>query len=720
LARRSKKDDAAGRVEALRSLLRRADRAYYQDAAPFLSDREYDERMAELVALEAEHPELDDPNSPSRRVGGEPLEGFETFDHAVPMLSIDNTYSEEEIRAWVTRIEKGAGGGGDGLFGGGVPLVCDPKIDGVALSLRYERGGLTRALTRGDGRRGDDVTAAVRTIRSVPMTLEGHAGDVPAVLEVRGEAYIPNDEFRRINKEREAAGDEPFMNPRNSTAGTLKSLDPKVAAGRGLGFVAHGRGEVDEGFARGYAEFLGKIRELGFPAGEAEVVEDADGVLGVIERFRARMAGLPYMVDGIVVRVDSFELQGRLGATSKSPRWCVAYKYPAERKTTRLVDVAHQVGKTGRITPRAELEPVLLAGTTVRHATLHNYGLVAKKDLRLGDTVVVEKAGEIIPQVIEAVAGERTRGARKIKAPERCPVCASVVEVEREGDDGEETGRRCVNPECPAQVREKLVWFTARNQMDIEGLGEKTIDQIRQESEIPLTHFADIFRLAEHRDALLALERMAEKKVDNLLAGVEEAKGRGMARVLAGLGIRHVGSATARALARVFPDIDALLGAEVWELMPRAVNGLSAKKRKEAFGLDEKVEADYETGLGITTAPVVHAFLHSEAGRGIFDRLTEAGVDLSSREYVEPGEGSASGFALAGKTVVLTGTLERFDRTPLKERLESLGAKVTGSVSRKTDVVIAGEGAGSKLEKARDLGVEVWDEGRLVSALGDG
>ena len=626
--------EARALIDDLRAALHRANYLYYQTAAPESSDQEYDEKMDRLIELEKEFPQFDDPNSPSRRVGGEPLSGFETVEHAVPMLSIDNTYSEEDVRAWVKRIEKGA-------EGDEVRFVCDAKVDGVALSLRYEGGALVRAVTRGDGRKGDDVTAAVRTIRSVPLTLE--ADDPPAVLEVRGEAYIPNEEFRRINEEREAAGDEPFMNPRNSCAGTLKSLDPKIAASRRLGFLAHGRGESPEGFAASYSEFRSMIEGLGFALADASVETSPEGVLGFIERFRGTMAGLAYMVDGVVVRVDSFALQERLGATSKSPRWCVAYKYPAERKTTRLVDVVHQVGKTGRITPRAELEPVLLAGTTVRHATLHNYGLVRKKDLRIGDVVVVEKAGEIIPQVIEAVAAEREKGAKKIQAPGECPVCGGVVEVEAEEEGGQETGRRCVNPECPAQVREKLVWFTGRNQMDIEGLGEKTIDQIREESAIPLTHFADVFRLDEHREELLALERMAEKKVENLLAGVEEAKGRGMARVLAGLGIRHVGAATARALARVFPDIGALLGAEVWELMPRAVNGLSAKKRKEEFGLEEKIENDHETGLGITTAPVVYAFLHSEAGRSIFERLGEAGVDLSSREYVAPGEAVGRG-----------------------------------------------------------------------------
>jgi DNA ligase (NAD+) len=591
-----------------------------------------------------------------------------------------------------------------------------------------------RALTRGDGRKGDDITGNVRTIRSLPLRLTGKGKNAPssappyppAVLEVRGEVFIPLGEFSRINAEREAAGEEPFMNPRNACAGTLKSLDPRVAASRNLGFVAHGRGAVEPSdWADSHSALVAKLEALGLPVNETEVREDAAGIMEVIRDFATRLHEQPYGVDGMVVRVDSFEQQAALGSTSKSPRWCVAYKYPAERKPTLLKDVEHQVGKTGRITPRAIMEPVLLAGTKVQHASLHNYGLAAARDIRIGDMVIVEKAGEIIPQVIEPALAERGRHGRvrKIKPPDECPICNGTVEIETD-EAGKETGRRCVNPECPAQVREKLIWFAARGQMDIEGLGEKTIDQIRAESDIALEHFADIFHLHEHRGALLALERMAEKKVDNLLAGIEEAKSRGLASVLAGLGIRHVGSTTARMLARVFPDIDALLGAKVWELMPTAVNTLSAKKRQEMFGFEEPLEATYETGLGITTAPIVHEFLHSAQAKRIFKGLREAGVDLTSHDYVKPGETpkgeSKAAGAFAGKTIVLTGTLEHFERRELAEKLEGLGARVTGSVSSKTDLVIAGESAGSKLAKAEGLGIEVWDEQRLLKALGEG
>jgi DNA ligase (NAD+) len=484
--------------------------------------------------------------------------------------------------------------------------------------------------------------------------------------------------------------------------------------------VAHGRGAIEPaGWAGGYSDLMEKLRAVGIPASEVTVCESAEAIMDAIHGFSSRLADLPYMADGMVVRVDSFEQQEALGATSKSPRWCIAYKYPAERKPTKLIEVEHQVGKTGRITPRAIMEPVLLAGTTVRHASLHNYGLAGERDIRIGDTVIVEKAGEIIPQVLEPVLEKRPKNAKKIKAPEECPICGGTVEVERD-DAGRETGRRCVNPECPAQVREKLIWFAGRGQMDIEGLGEKTIDQIRAESDIPLEHFADIFALHRHRDALLGLERMAEKKVDNLLAGIEEAKGRGMAAVLSGLGIRHVGSTTARMLARVFKDVDALRAAKVWELMPTAVNTLSSKKRKEMFGFEGPVERTYETGLGITTAPVVHEFLHSTQADAIFAGLAKAGVDLSSHDYTAPGKKTKGASAFEGKTVVLTGSLEHYERKELTELLEKLGARVTGSVSKNTDLVIAGESAGSKLDKAEELGVEVWDEKRLLRALGEG
>lgn len=752
--------NAAGCVQELRELLNRASRAYYVDAQPIMSDAEFDARLKELEELEAKHPELADPESPTQRVGGEPIDGFETVPHAVPMLSIDNTYelghSENKgLLDWHERVCEGAGGGGGkkgknagaSLFGGegdgaaarGPVVVADAKIDGVAMSIRYENGKLIRAVTRGDGTRGDDVTANVKTIRSLPLVLRGD--DVPDVLEVRGEVYFPLKEFERTNQEREAEGDELFQNPRNAAAGTLKQLDPKITAKRRLGFVAHGKGEMEEGFAASHSEFLKKIKALGVPVNAPlAVTSDINEVVAAIKAFDRIRHDQAYATDGVVVRVDSFAVQKSLGVTSKSPRGFVAYKYPAERKTTRLVRVDAQVGKTGKITPRAVMEPVLLAGTTVQHATLHNYGNVVQKDIHIGDLLEVEKAGEIIPYVVSVVTDQRPKTAKKIVPPHHCPECHGPVEVEppeAAENPAIETARRCVNPECPAQVQEKLIWFAGRKQMDIDGLGEKTVMQIRatglpkddarrieygvpaEAKEIPLSSFADIFRLHEHREALLGLERMGEKKVDNLLEGIEQAKTRGLAKVLAGMGIRHVGDSTAKSLARLFPDMDALLSVPEWQLRPR--DAANNKAEREKYGLSRDAKDLPETGLGKLTAPVVYDYLHSTVARKTFDDLQRAGVELVSKDYVDPAKRAAAeksgALPLAGKTMVMTGTLEKYEREALKEILEGLGAKVSGSVSSKTSVVVAGSEAGSKLDKARELGVEVWDEARLIEEL---
>ena len=585
---------AAKRAKELRDLLTRANRAYYTDAQPIMSDQEFDEKLRELADLESEHPDLRDPNSPTARVGGDPIEGFTTIEHTVPMLSIDNTYSEQEVEDWVKRCAKNLRPGDkDDLFSGSdaPTYVTEPKIDGIALSIRYEHGAFIHALTRGDGTKGDDVSHAVRTIRSIPLELEGH---VPDILEVRGEVYIPLDVFESINEQREKDGDEPFMNPRNACAGTLKNLDPKIAASRSLGFIAHGRGEIsDPDYAESHSEMMHKLADLGFPVGEHRTTHhDLKGVMHAIHAIDTARHAMDYATDGVVVRVDAYAQQDALGTTSKSPRWIIAYKFPAERKPTRLLSVEHMVGKTGKITPRATLEPVLLAGTTVSHASLHNYGMVRQRDLHLGDLVDVEKAGEIIPQVVGVHAQERPKVAKPVLPPDECPACSSPLEIEppeAEDDPTLETTRRCLNPECPAQIREKLVWFVGRNQMDIEGLGELTIDAIMN-SDIKLEHFADIFHLHEHRDALIEIDRMGEKKIDNMLQGIENAKSQGMARVLAGMGIRHVGATTSKLLARAFPDIDALIDAPVWALMPQAVNRMSGTRREALLGTKDKLD----------------------------------------------------------------------------------------------------------------------------------
>jgi DNA ligase (NAD+) len=666
----------AVRVRDLRDLLDRANRAYYVDADPIMSDRDFDLRLAELAALEALHPELHDPDSPTSRVGGEPVAGFETAVHAVPMTSIDNTYSVEDLRAWHDRVVKGLD---DLVEPGGFGMVCDPKIDGVAISLRYEEGRLVSATTRGDGTRGDVITSNVRAMRSIPVRLDTDAP--PAIFEVRGEIVMPNSSFERLNVEREAAGEPLFANARNSTAGTLKSLDPKITAGRGLRFLAHGRGELVGLEVGGYAAFLEIAKSYGLPINDqAASFDSIEAVIERVESFRDDRQALGFGVDGMVIRLDRFDLQAELGATAKAPRWAIAFKYPAEQAITTLTAVEWLVGKGGTLTPRATMEPVLVAGTTVQHATLHNIEEIRRKDIRIGDRVVVEKAGEIIPQVVEPVASSRSGMEESIEPPSNCPDCGGTIEQE---------GPKlyCTNPECPAQFREKLKWFVGRDQMDIDGLGEKLIDQLVDADLVH--HFADLFTL-KHED-LLELERMGEKSAQKLLDGLETARDRGLTRVLAGLGIRHIGASAAKMLARNFKDAQALLAADVDTL--------------EAL-----------PDFGEITARSLHEHLASEPARATFSRLAEVGVSLESDLYRSPDEQDLIiDSCFAGKTIVITGTLESFGRKELGERLESLGATITGSVSRKTDLVIAGEKAGSKLAKAIELGVETWDESRLRS-----
>ncbi len=665
------------RIRELRELLDRANHAYYADGRPFMADSEYDQLLSELSGLEAESGDRD-PTSPTARVGGSPIDAFHAVPHTLPMMSVDNTYSEGDFRAWYDRCSQALGR---------QPIVtCDPKIDGVAVSLRWVDGRLAQALTRGDGQQGDDITSNVRAIRSIPLRLRGTP---PHVLEVRGEIYMPTSSFEAINDALELEGEQLLANPRNATVGTLKNLDPKVTAKRRLAFLAHGRGACEGMDVQGYWEFLGTLRELGIPVSElSRRCTCPDEAVAAIEEFRERRVGLPYAVDGMVAKVDGFADQSTLGATAKSPRWAIAYKYPAERKPTTLLEVAWQVGKGGTLTPRATLAPVTIAGTVVRHATLHNISEITRKDLRIGDTVIVEKAGEIIPQVIEPVVSSRSGAELVIAAPRKCPACGGAVEPEVAGSPR----LLCTNSACPAQFRERLKWFVGRGQMDIEGVGEKLVDQLVDAGMV--RHFADIFLLK--KPDLLALDRMGETSANALLRAVESSKARGLARVLAGIGIRLVGDAAAKTLARAFPDLDALLAAS-----PAALEALP--------------------DFGAVTAETVARVLHSESMLEELSRLRAAGVDVTSPIYKPPtdvGEGaSLTGSPFAGKTIVLTGTLERFERQALSELLESLGATCSGSVSKKTHLVIAGEKAGSKLEKARALGVEVWDEPTLLLRL---
>lgn len=666
-------DDAARRIEWLRREIARHDRLYYVEARPEVSDREYDALYRELRDLEARHPALASPDSPTARVGGAAVGAFRTVVHARPMFSIDNTYDRDELARWYARVVKAVGP---------AALVVEPKVDGVAVSLRYERGALVLGATRGDGERGDDITRNLRTVRAIPLRLAGRA--VPAVLEVRGEVYLPDAAFARINEARRADGLERFANPRNAAAGTLKQLDPAVVASRRLEFVAHGRGEVAPDAPPRYSDLLAALRAYGVPTSPlATACDDLDAAWAAVAAIEAARASLPYAIDGAVVKVDRVDLQERLGYTARAPRWCIAYKYAAEQRATVVRGVRWQVGKGATLTPVADLDPVLVAGTTVRRASLHNADEVARKDVRVGDTVVVEKAGEIIPQVVRVVRERRPRGARRVAVPTRCPSCGEPVAREPG-----EVALRCGNPACPAQLKERIVWFAGRDQMDIEGLGDRLAGALVDAGLV--RSLGDVYALGARRDAVLALERMGAKRLANLLAAVEGSKSRGLARVLAGLGIRHVGARAAADLAAAFPTMEDLAAATEDEIARTA-------------------------GVGPVTARAVRAFLESRAGRRAVAELARAGVALAQPKRRAPPRASP----FRDRTVVLTGTLARYDRATLTARLEALGARVTGSVSKATDVVIAGRDPGSKLARARALGVEVWDEARLLRALGE-
>jgi len=657
----------AGRVEALRREIRRHDQLYFVQNAPEISDQQYDALVTELRELEARHPELITPDSPTQRVGERPLEGFAHVRHAVPMLSIDNTYSPEEVREFDQRVRKG-------LRGEPYEYVVDPKIDGVAVALHYEDGVFVQGATRGDGETGDDITQNLRTLRSVPLRLSGTGW--PRVLEPRGEVYWPRKDFERYNRQRVAAGEEPFANPRNATAGTLKQLDARIVAQRGLAFACHNFGVIEPlpADVATHSELYARLKTWGIPIiPHARRCRDVEEVVAFVAEWDARRHTLEYDTDGLVVKVERFDQRERLGATSKSPRWCIAYKYAAEQALSRLLSVDFQVGKLGTITPVANLEPVQLAGTTVKRATLHNFDQVRRLDLHVGDTVTVEKAGEIIPQVVAVDASRRPRNARPVRPPARCPECAGDV-LQDEGG----VYLRCINPACPAQLVERLRFFCARDQMDIEGAGIKLVEALVKAGLVRT--YADLYRLHERRAELVQLERMGDKSADNLLAGIERSKQQPLARAVAALGIRHVGVNTAELLAAHFGSMDALLAA------------------------DEAALQEVE-GIGPEVSASLREWLDSPTGRQTIAELKAVGVNMT-----QPRTRARAAGALAGKTIVVTGTLARYSRNEIETLIKERGGKATGSVSKKTDYVVAGESPGSKLDKARELGVRVLSE----------
>jgi len=650
-------------IESLREQIRRHDRKYYVEAAPEISDRAYDRLVERLQRLEAEHPELVTPDSPTQRIGDQPVDDLRQVAHHAPMLSIDNTYSVAELRAYAGRVQK--------LLGGQpVEWVVELKVDGVAVSLVYEQGRLVRGVTRGDGRVGDDVTHNIRTVLDVPLRLLGSAP--PPLLEVRGEIYMTNPDLVRLNEQQQARGEPLYANTRNVTAGSIRLLDPRVCAGRRLRLFCHGVGHAAGLKAGNHMEFLQEIRQYGLPPTPGvQAFHSLEAAIDHGEQLIAGLHELDFEVDGLVLKVNDFAQRERLGSTSKSPRWMIAYKFEKYEGPTRLRAIHVQVGKTGTITPVAELEPIQLAGTTVSRASLHNADEIERKDVRVGDIVVVEKAGKIIPHIVRVEKHLRQGRLPRYTFPTRCPECQAPL-VKDEGG----VYIRCPSPRCPAQIKERLRHFASRGAMDIEGLGDKLVDQLVRTG---LVHdYGDLYRLTLPQ--LAELERMGTKSAENLLAAIDQSKDRGLARLLSALSIRHVGSRVGTVLAGQFGSLTALQAASVEQL-------------------SEIPE------IGPIIARSVREFLHSAAGRAAIDDLRKAGVRMET-----PRAETAQQQPLAGKTLVVTGTLARYTRDQIQELIQRHGGRAASSVSAKTDLVVAGEKAGSKLEQARQLGVPVISE----------
>jgi DNA ligase (NAD+) len=656
----------AQRASELRALIEHHSRLYYEEARTEISDQEFDHLMSELQKLEEEHPELALADSPTRRVGGKPIAGFVTVRHSVPMLSIDNTYNVEELREFDRRVHKL-------LPGEKVRYAAELKIDGVAIALKYEDGAFTQGATRGDGEFGDDVTHNLRMVRDLPLRLKGR--HPPKVMEVRGEVYMARKELLRLNAQREKEGLDLFANPRNLTAGSLKMLDPRQSQERRLSLFCYGMVAAEGLAVASHEEMLTLLRECGFPVNpHIQFFEQLDKLEAYIQSWSEKRHTLPYETDGIVVKVDDFAQRNKLGQTSKAPRWVVAYKYEAEQAATKLLSIDIQVGKTGALTPVANLQPLKLAGTTVSRASLHNADEIARKDIRVGDWVVVEKAGEIIPYVIRSEPDRRDGTEKVFHFPSTCPVCGAAVERE-EG----EAAYRCTGIACPAQLKERLRYYASRNALDIEGLGAVLIEQLVDSGLV--RSIPDLYRL--NLNQLIELERMGKKSAQNVLDGIEVSRKRGLTRLLTGLGIRHVGEHIADILAQEFGDMDALMAASADRLA-------------------------HVEGIGPERAATVHQFFSSEQGTRTIAELKELGLEMTEERRHVPATGAAGG--IAGKTFVVTGKLVRQTRPEIEALIKSLGGKAAGSVSKKTDYVVAGEDAGSKLDKARELGIPVLSE----------
>ncbi len=665
------------RIAELRDAVRHHEERYYIHNAPEVSDEEFDSLLHELEQLETDYPDLVTPDSPTQRVAGRPIEGFATVEHVEPMLSLDNAYSDAELRAFDERVRRSAG-----LADAQIPYIAEMKIDGLSIALTYEDGRLLRGATRGDGTRGEDVTANVRTIRAIPLRLRrGPDGRV----EIRGEVYLPRASFERMNREREDAGLPLFMNPRNAAAGTMRNLDPVLVSKRGLSAFLYQivlRPAQDERatVAATHADLLTAMARWGLPI-EPHWTR-CNGIADVIAfcaAWATRRQALDFDTDGVVIKVDELALRARLGATAKFPRWATAFKFPAQQKHTRLIGIRVNVGRTGAVTPYALLEPVVLAGTTVSMATLHNAEDVARKDLREGDTVVVEKGGDVIPKVVAPIPSLRPADAVPWVMPTECPVCGSTLRR-----DEEAVVWRCENTSCAARLRRSLEHFSSRSAMNIEGLGESLVDQLVGKE---IVHdFADVYLLTA--EALAALERMGKKSAANVMAQVERSKSNDLSRLIYALGIRHVGEKAAATLARSFRTMDRVLDAPI-----EALQSVSE--------------------IGPVLAASVKQFAEEPRNRQLIERLKKAGVNMTSQAP----EGSGEPGPLAGKVFVLTGTLASMTREEAAAALERLGARVTGSVSKKTHFVVAGAEAGSKRDKAEALGVPLLDEEQFKALI---
>ncbi|MHC4638048.1 MAG: NAD-dependent DNA ligase LigA [Planctomycetota bacterium] len=658
--------DIRQRIERLRKEIRKHDHLYYVLAQPEISDHKYDKLFAELKELERKHPDLVTPDSPTQRVSERPLDGFESVRHEVPMLSIDNTYSADELRAFDERLAKG-------LQSEEYDYVVELKIDGLAISLRYEASQLVTAATRGDGERGDNVTANVRTIKAVPLSLL-QDGSVPEILEVRGEVYMPNGSFVKLNELRNEAGEQPFANPRNAAAGSLKLLDARITAMRNLSFFAYSAGSISEPLAEDHYGTLQEFKKLGLPVNpHIRKAEDIDQVINICQSWQKKKTGLDYQIDGMVIKVNRFDQRDMLGATGRAPRWCISYKFPAEQVQTIVESIDIQVGKSGILTPVANLKPVLLAGTTVKRASLHNFDELRRLDVRLGDTVTIEKAGEIIPQVVEVIKDQRTLSAVQFELPKECPNCHGAVQK-----DGNGVYIRCLNPSCTAQLKERVKYFAGRDQMDIENLGTALIDQLVDTGLV--RNFADLYKLEEHQ--LAALERMADKSAQNVIKAIEKSRTQPLWRLIAALGIRHIGAQSAEIIANHFSSIELLRNA------------------------DEETLSQIGQ-IGPTMAGSICEYFRDNVE--LIDELMQ---------YVNPKQEKIQPAGkLTGRNFVVTGTLSNFNRQQIEQTIKQHGGKISSSVSKKTDYLLAGEKPGSKLEKAVKLGINVISEEQFINML---